>query len=263
MQIAILGYRRNQRNEVEKHIRRCLGNGSPYTIRQYSLDEPVHNPVPPDAAAVFAIVEDARALETVKRLVNWGRELPLVIIRAAPDYTVTGRIKVIHYLTFPLTEQDVRVAMGHAGLEMADGGAGTGTCAWPETKRTKEMQIAILGDRLLRRNELESLIRSCLGEHSEIDVNQYGMSEPGYNPAPPGIAAAFVIVEDALALDTVREVTNWGRELPELPVVIASNDPGYALAGIRCQVTYYILFPLVEKDVREALHRVGLGGDAR
>jgi|GEM_PF-1770996 len=263
MQIAILGYRRNQRNEVEKHIRACLGSGSPHAIRQYSLDEPGHNPAPPDAAVVFAIVDDARALETVQRVANWGEDLPLVIVRAEPDYTVEGKFTVKHYLTFPLTERDTREVLGRVGLEAVNGSASTSACALPKTRRTNEMQIAIFGDRLVRRNELESLIRSCLGERGEIDVWQYGMSEPGYNPAPPGIAAAFVIVEDALALDTVREVTNWGKELPELPVVIASNDPGYALAGIRRQVTYYILFPLVEKDVREALHRMGLGGDTR
>jgi len=259
MQIAILGYRNNQREDVEKQIRGYLGKDSLYTLRQYSMDEPKHNPAPSDAAAVFAIVDDARALETVQRLANWGEDLPLVIVRAEPGYTVEGKLTVKHYLTFPLTEQDMRDAMGSVGLETAGGGASIDTCTLPETGRTKEMQVAILGDRLARRNELESHILSCLGERSKIDVCQYGMSEPGYNPAPPGIAAAFVIVEDALALGTVRDVTSWGKELP---VVIASDDPGYALAGIRRQVTYYILFPLVEKDVREALRRIGLGGDA-
>jgi hypothetical protein len=55
MQIAILGVRRNLRDEVERHIRACLGENSTLILRQYSVDEPRYNPVPPDTAAAFVM----------------------------------------------------------------------------------------------------------------------------------------------------------------------------------------------------------------
>jgi len=117
------------------------------------------------------------------------------------------------------------------------------------------MQIAIFGNRRSHRDEVERYIRKCLGEDSPYELRQYNLEEPRFNPTPEGLAAAFVIVEDVLALNELRTVTGWSKELP---VVIVSDDPQYALEGIRCQVKSYILFPLVEQDVREALRGMGL-----
>jgi hypothetical protein len=66
------------------------------------------------------------------------------------------------------------------------------------------MQIAILGYRRNLRDEVESCIRDCLNDDSNITLRQY------------------------------------------------------ALEGIRLQVRHYLLFPLTEQDMREALTRIGI-----
>jgi hypothetical protein len=66
----------------------------------------------------------------------------------------------------------------------------------------------------------------------------------------------FVIVDSAVALHTLSSVVGWGGDRP---VVIVSDHPQYAIEGVRLQVKHYLLFPLTEKDMREALPRLGLG----
>lgn len=118
MQIAILGYQRSLRDEVERHIRSCLDENSVFIIRQYGLDEPMYNPAPPDLAAVFAIVDDAGAIEALRKVVNWGDSLPLVIVSNHPEYALEGiRLMARHYLLFPLTEPEVREALCRAEIE--------------------------------------------------------------------------------------------------------------------------------------------------
>lgn len=117
------------------------------------------------------------------------------------------------------------------------------------------MQIAVFGTKRLRREELEALIRSCLTDNSELEVCQYSMEEPIYNQAPPDISAAFVIVDDANALKSLRTVARWVKDLP---LAIVSDSPEFALEGVRLQVRHYLLFPLRTEDVREAMLRMGL-----
>jgi hypothetical protein len=115
-------------------------------------------------------------------------------------------------------------------------------------------QIAILGFRRKLRDEVEQSISDCL-EDAGITLQKYHLDEPVYNPVPPGIIAAFVIVDSASAAGALRSVSGWSENLP---VVVVSNHPQYALEGIRTQVRHYILFPLTNKDMREALTRVGI-----
>lgn len=117
------------------------------------------------------------------------------------------------------------------------------------------MQIAVFGTKRLRREELEALIRSCLTDNSELEVCQYSMEEPIYNQAPPDISTAFVIVDDANALKSLRTVARWVKDLP---LAIVSDSPEFALEGVRLQVRHYLLFPLRTEDVREAMLRMGL-----
>lgn len=118
------------------------------------------------------------------------------------------------------------------------------------------MEIAILGYRRDRRDEVEKHLCACLGPNPRLLPRQYGMEEPACNPAPPDTAAAFVIVDDARALSTARQVARWGSDFP---VVFVSTHPQYALEGIRLMVRHYLLFPLEDEDIREALRRAGLG----
>lgn len=117
------------------------------------------------------------------------------------------------------------------------------------------MQIAILGSRRNLRDEVERQVRACLAEGSPLILRQYGMDEPRYNAAPAELAAAFVIIDDAKALDSLRTVAGWGENLP---LTIVSNHPQYALEGVRLQARHYLLLPLEQRDVREALLRMGL-----
>lgn len=117
------------------------------------------------------------------------------------------------------------------------------------------MEIAILGYRRERRDEVEEGLRFCLGRDSPILLRQYGMEEPLYNDVPKETVAAFIIVEDAKALITANKAAQREKNLP---LVIVSNHPQYAVEGIRLQVRHYILFPLEQEDIREALRRIGL-----
>jgi Response regulator containing CheY-like receiver domain and AraC-type DNA-binding domain len=118
------------------------------------------------------------------------------------------------------------------------------------------MEIAILGYRRELRNELEAQLRICLGDDTRYTPKQYGMDEPVYNRDPPeDTAAAFVIIDDARALNVAGAVANWGEDFP---VVMAATGPQYALEGIRLKVKHYILYPLEQKDMREALVRTGV-----
>jgi len=161
---------------------------------------------------------------------------------------------------YPPGESDVREALRSIGLEAEHSAKNTGSLpSRKKRRRTSETQIAIFGSRREHREEVERHILACLGESDAIVLRQYGMDEPRCNPALPNLAAAFVIMSNAKQLSDLRIVAGWGKELP---VVIVSDHPQYALEGIRLQVRHYILLPLVEKDVREALLRVGIGGEA-
>ena len=116
------------------------------------------------------------------------------------------------------------------------------------------MEIAILGYRRNLREDVARQIIACLEKTADITLRQYGLDEPIYNPMPPETGAAFVIVDDAKALHSLRTVARWGN----LPLIIVSNHPQYAMEGIRLQVRHYLLFPLTEPDVSEALKRIGV-----
>ncbi len=125
MEIAILGYRRERRDEVEAQLRACLGRASLILLRQYGMDEPLYNLMPKETAAVFLIVDDAKALTAAKKAAEWGGDLPLVMVSNHPQYALEGiRLKVRHYILFPLEQADVREALRRAGLEAA--------CTWEE-----------------------------------------------------------------------------------------------------------------------------------
>ena len=116
------------------------------------------------------------------------------------------------------------------------------------------MEISILGYRRKMHEDVQRSILECLEDTADITLRQYGLDEPAYNPAPPEVGAAFVIIDDAKALNALRKVSGWGENLS---VVIVSNHPQYALEGIRLQVRDYLLFPLTGPEMGEALRRIG------
>jgi len=120
MEIAILGYRRERRDEVEEALRFCLGRDAPIRLRQYGMEEPLYNPAPEETAAVFVIVDDAKALIAANKAAQWGKSLPLVIVSNHPQYAMEGiRLKVRHYILFPLEQEDIRESLRRIGLEVA------------------------------------------------------------------------------------------------------------------------------------------------
>lgn len=74
-------------------------------------------------------------------------------------------------------------------------------------------------------------------------------------------AAAFVLVNNMHGLQCLRKIA----EMYRAPVVVVSSSPDYALEGIRCDVQDYIIPPIWENDLRQALRRLGIAcekGDA-
>ncbi|HHV12892.1 MAG TPA: hypothetical protein GXX75_21690 [Clostridiales bacterium] len=122
MEIAILGYQRKRRDDVEGNLRACLGEDSPVLLRQYGMEEPLYNPAPEQIAVVFIIVDDARALTAAKKAAEWGKDLPLVMVSNHPQYAMEGiRLKVRHYILFPLEQEDIREALQRVGLGVGKG----------------------------------------------------------------------------------------------------------------------------------------------
>lgn len=118
MDIAVLGYRRERRNDLEGHIVVCLGDNSPYTVRQYGMDEPVYNrEPPPNTACAFVIIDDVKALHTAQSVAGWGDSFPLTMAAIHPEYAMEGiRLKVKHYFLFPLEQKDIREALVRMGI---------------------------------------------------------------------------------------------------------------------------------------------------
>jgi len=106
------------REEVERHIRGCLGENGSIILRHYGVGEPKYNPAPADIAAAFFIVDDGQSLEALKKIVDWGDDLPVAIVS---DYKRSFLdnigLKLKHYLPLPPTGQDVREALRWMGLE--------------------------------------------------------------------------------------------------------------------------------------------------
>ncbi len=127
MEIAVLGYRRELRNEVERYLRAYLDADGAPTTRQYGLDEPVYNAAPQDIVAAFVIVDDAKALSSLRKVAAWGENLPVVVVSNHPQYAMEGiRLQVRHYLLFPLTDADMREALSRIGMEVSQDGNHSG-----------------------------------------------------------------------------------------------------------------------------------------
>ena len=118
MEIAILGYRRELRNELEAQLRICLGENARYTPKQYGMDEPVYNRDPPeDTAAAFIIIDDARALHVAGAVANWGKNFPIAFAATGPQYALEGiRLRVKHYILYPLEQKDIRETLIRMGV---------------------------------------------------------------------------------------------------------------------------------------------------
>jgi hypothetical protein len=116
------------------------------------------------------------------------------------------------------------------------------------------MKIAIIGHKKRLRDEVESKIKEYLHGSRGVGVCQYE-TDKREKAIPPDICALFVIVDSAASLRSLPAVVGWGGDRP---VVIVSDHPQYAIEGVRLQVKHYLLFPLTEKDMREALPRLGL-----
>ena len=119
------------------------------------------------------------------------------------------------------------------------------------------MDILILGSNQNRRDDLEEWIRECLDD-AEMEAKIVNCPEPRETityerPAPP--SATFIVIDGESALLYARVVESWGDGYP---MVMAATHPQYAIEGIRRKVKHYILFPLEEKDIREALVRTGV-----
>jgi hypothetical protein len=121
-------------------------------------------------------------------------------------------------------------------------------------ERVKKMQIAIVGFKRKLRDEVEFNLKEYLKEGGEIELCQYDTAER-LEPVPQDVCAIFAIVDNAESANCLWSVVLWGEGRP---VVVVSNHPQYAITGIRLQVKDYILFPLIEEDMREAISRAGL-----
>jgi two-component SAPR family response regulator len=116
------------------------------------------------------------------------------------------------------------------------------------------MQIAIVGFKSKLRDHVENSLKYYLKDGGGINICQYDTPEL-IRPIPRDVCAIFVIVDNAESANCLWPVVNWGEGRP---VVIVSNHPQYAITGIKVKVKDYILFPLTEDDMREAISRVGL-----
>ncbi|MDR1703466.1 MAG: hypothetical protein LBS19_02105 [Clostridiales bacterium] len=121
------------------------------------------------------------------------------------------------------------------------------------------MQIAIVGFNSKLCGDVERFINAIIKEDSEIVLNRHDI-EKRVKPIPQDVCAVFVVVDSIKAMNWLHSIASWSEGRP---VVVVSNHPQYAIEGIRHQVKHYLLFPLVDKDMREAMNRAGLSEEVK
>lgn len=118
------------------------------------------------------------------------------------------------------------------------------------------MDIVIFGEDENRRNELQSNLRAYLGESSPVNISQIDTSGDRYClEQPPNPSVMFFIIDKSGMLLYSEKASKWGADYP---LVMAATHPQYAFEGIRQRVCHYILFPLEQAEIEEALKRTGV-----
>jgi len=118
------------------------------------------------------------------------------------------------------------------------------------------MEISIIGYRAHLRDELEAQLRMFLGDNCPIALRQYPI-EPSDCRAdkPEDAIAAFVVIDEVWAINAAEQAVHWAEDFP---VVMAATHPQYAIEAIRMKARHYILFPLEQAEIGEALRRAGV-----
>ncbi len=69
------------------------------------------------------------------------------------------------------------------------------------------------------------------------------------------LAVGFIILENMETLYLLKKIVNINRNLP---MIVVSNDPQYALECMRLKVKHYILLPLETREIKEAMKDLGV-----
>lgn len=112
------------------------------------------------------------------------------------------------------------------------------------------MRIAICS--LQQDSEDYAALHGLLREHTdgaELLFSSYDEVFEGRLPA--GISAVFACVDDMRSLEGARKLKQLN-----IPTVLVSGSPDYAMEGIRLNVCHYIIRPTSKQDVVTALSRL-------
>ena len=117
MNIAIVGYEKERRDNLETHLRACLEQDADVNITQYEMNkEHINLERPPVPCAVFVIIDEETALLDAKKVSSWGKGFPMVMVATHPQYAIEGiRQKVKHYILFPLDRGEITEALKRTG----------------------------------------------------------------------------------------------------------------------------------------------------
>ena len=114
------------------------------------------------------------------------------------------------------------------------------------------MNIAIIGGSEAKRAELEQMILSNSNRSKAYSIVCYEFIEDEQIYVNSKVSVAFIFVENSKILHRIKEFID-GNE--KVSIVVVSNRPEYALESIRLNIKYYLLYPLEQYEVLEALKR--------
>jgi len=103
------------------------------------------------------------------------------------------------------------------------------------------------------RKVLETLIESCLAKDGEqADVVNHAPEDVFRLPLPRDTAAAFITINSVTDVEAARQ---FARLYETTPFVVISDNGDYAVEAFRLNARHYIIRPVGEVGIREAVSR--------
>lgn len=116
------------------------------------------------------------------------------------------------------------------------------------------MEIGIIGSNLKVLTELEKEIKKYLN-NSNYNIRYFKKNQINTITSKEDLVAVFIVIDNIESLYILEKIVNLKRNLP---MIVVSNDPQYALECLRLDVRHYILLPLESEEIKKTLIKLGV-----
>ena len=116
------------------------------------------------------------------------------------------------------------------------------------------MEIGIIGSNLKVLTELEKEIKKYLN-NSNYNIRYFKKNQINTITSKEDLVAVFIVIDNIESLYILEKIVNLKRNLP---MIVVSNDPQYALECLRLDVGHYILLPLESEELKKTLIKLGV-----